>query len=55
MEGYQKEVPLRKGRTMKVFFKVASYVGTGLLGFCLGAYFEKEYCKNNGIETESDE
>ena len=40
---------------MKMFFKVASYVGTGLLGFALGAYFEKEYCKEHGTESESDE
>lgn len=40
---------------MKMFFKVASYVGIGVLAFSLGAYFEKEYCKEHGIESESDE
>lgn len=40
---------------MKMFFKVASYVGIGVLAFSLGAYFEKEYCKEHGSETETDE
>ena len=38
---------------MKVVFKVASYVGTGLLGFCLGAYYEKKYLTESA-SAESD-
>lgn len=38
---------------MKMFFKVASYVGVGLLGFAIGAYCEKEYL-NNHADAESD-
>lgn len=38
---------------MKVFFKVASYVGVGLLGFAIGAYCEKEYLSDHA-DAKSD-